>query len=208
MANEFQGLARGPIDHNASSVINAISADIIDMGSAVKLSATGLTELLPRVIEIANELTDETYGIVVGGDNDGIYGDGTKNTGLVTTNLASNKEGDAVVVVTQGRCLARVETTVEILLGDQLGATAIGSGTGALSKAVSTNRVIARALQPVGARKGSAVFWRVPERSSTEVAGAKSSIRPPRCVSSRGWHARPSRRSYTSSSRCIPGPAF
>ena len=49
MTNLFVGLARGPIDHEASSVINSIANESIDMGAAVSLVAAPTTELLPRV---------------------------------------------------------------------------------------------------------------------------------------------------------------
>jgi len=151
LTNQYPGLARGPIDHNASSVINVIANGVITMGSAVKLTTTIPTaEILPRVEEITSSLTEETYGIVVGGDTDGIYGDGSAASDDSTRAAAS--AGQAVVVVTQGRCLARVESTVDIAVGDELGAST-GEGTGVLKLAVTTNRVIARALQPITANE-------------------------------------------------------
>ena len=67
MTNLFPGLARGPIDHEASSVINAIASESIDMGAVVVQLAPAAIELLPRV-ENADAITEIGYGIVVGGD--------------------------------------------------------------------------------------------------------------------------------------------
>ena len=149
MANEFPGLARGPIDHNASSVINVIANGSIQMGSAIILDTTvETTEILPRVEESSSgAITDDNYGIVVGGDTDGIYGDGTANTGTDTSNVAAESAGQGVVVVTQGRCLARVSATTSIAVGDPLGASATA---GVLELADdATQFIIARALQAV-----------------------------------------------------------
>ena len=50
MVNNYQGLHRGPIDHEASSVINVIASEAISMGDAVRLNGTiPATELLPQV---------------------------------------------------------------------------------------------------------------------------------------------------------------
>jgi len=182
LANKFQGLARGPIDHNASSVINAISNGVITMGSTVQLNLiTPGSELLPRVDELTGtsggsgpkSLDPPTYGIAVGGDVDGVYGDGT--TATTDKNKAANA-GEAVVVVTQGRCLARVRGvnntdtngaipgSQAIAIGDALvaseqgastqggaGPTFTGSVLVALKGTTSTaiQLIIARALQPV-----------------------------------------------------------
>ena len=149
LANSFPGLARGPIDHNASSVINSIANGSIQMGSAIVLSSSIPTaELLARVEEsTSGAITDLNYGIVVGGDTDGIYGDGTANTGTDISNVAAESAGQGVVVVTQGRCLARVDASTTINIGDGLGAS---TTPGVLEKADGiTQFIIARALQPV-----------------------------------------------------------
>ena len=156
MTNFFPGLARGPIDHQSSSVINAVSNDSITMGSAVIIIDPPVSELLPRVVQLLVAMQDPTlitnyYGIVVGGDLDGIYGTGAIATSDINR---AGVAGDGVVVVTQGRCLARVNVaTVAIKVGDALSA-ATTSGGGVLEKAVaaaSANapKVIARALQDV-----------------------------------------------------------
>ncbi len=157
MTNQFPGLARGPIDHNASSVINSIAEAGIDMGSALILLSptTPPGEILPRVLE-SSEDGQVAYGIAVGGDIDGIYGDGSASTDDRTRAAAA---GDGVVVVTQGRCLARVSgvnvngVSTPILIGDDL--TVSDQGNGILVAAVvNADHVIARALQGV---EGAAV---------------------------------------------------
>jgi hypothetical protein len=146
LTNFYQGLARGPIDHQSSSVINVIANEAIGMGSAVKLNTTIPTdELLPRVDE-TDTSGDVTYGIAVGGDADGIY----STTGAAPTDdttRAATGAGEGVVVVTQGRCLARVDglTIGPILVGSKLAATGTA---GVLELAVATDEIIAVALQP------------------------------------------------------------
>ncbi len=142
MTNLYLGLARGPIDHEASSVINAIANEAITMGDLVQLDVSGppTSELLPR-IEVADGGQGLTaYGIVVGGDADGIYGTGA--AAVDDTTRAAIAAGEAVVVVTQGRCLARVSGTITI--GDELTQDATA---GALEAAVAGDIVIAKALQ-------------------------------------------------------------
>ncbi len=113
------------------------------MGSAVELvTTTPATELLPRVVESpATAITDPMYGIAVGGDTDGIYGTGAASTDDSTRATAS--AGQGVVVVTQGRCLARVNGDIPI--GSRLGSSAANPGV--LIIAVATSPVIAIALQ-------------------------------------------------------------
>lgn len=149
LTNFYLGLARGPIDHNASSVINVIADDVIEMGSAVKLVTPIASELLPRVTEVT-AFTDVNYGIAVGGDTDGIYSPtGTPGENGVNTTAATAGEG--VVIVTQGRCLARVDGSAgPILVGTELAASNDFNGT--LQTAdETTQHVIARALQPSSA---------------------------------------------------------
>lgn len=152
MTNFYDGLARGPLDHESSSAINVISEGTINMGSAVVLNLTTLTlEILPRVQESPATLERNfIYGIAVGGDLDGFYGDGVPSNNNDT--LATNTAGQGVVVVTQGRCLARVEATVPINIGDPLGSSQAGAGNEGALINVSTlqgNPVIARALKSV-----------------------------------------------------------
>ncbi len=146
MTNQFPGLARGPIDHNASSVINVVANGAITMGSSVLLVAPPTSEILPRVEESTSPaITDDIYGIAVGGDTDGIYGDGAAAVDDSTRATAS--AGQGVVVVTQGRCLARVDGATAVAIGDPLGASTVA---GVLELADNTTQfIIARALQPI-----------------------------------------------------------
>ena len=143
MTNNFPGLARGPIDHEASSVINAIANEQLDMGNSVKLVAPPSDELLPRV-ENGDSQGEALYGTIAGGDADGIYGDGSASSDDTTraTLSGATPAQSAVVVVTQGRTLARVATGVAI--GDKLVQSAV---VGQLEKGASADNVIATALQ-------------------------------------------------------------
>ena len=145
MTNFYQGLARGPIDHQSSSVINVIANEAIEMGSLVTLVATiPPAELLPRVEE-SDAAIDVGYGIAVGGDTDGIYSTTGAASGDAST-LATESAGQGVVVVTQGRCLARVDGDADaIVIGAPLSASAT-AGVLELADAV-TDVIIARALQ-------------------------------------------------------------
>ncbi len=154
MTNNYLGLARGPIDHNASSVINVVANGAITMGSALILSSSiPSDELLPRVEESTAAVDLPIYGIAVGGDTDGIYGDGTDATDDLTRATAS--AGQGVVVVTQGRCLARVKGANQaggsaIAIGDPLVSSDDDAGT--LFRGTDANTtefVIARALQTI-----------------------------------------------------------
>jgi hypothetical protein len=138
MTNFYPGLARGPIDHEASSVINSIANESIDMGAAVVLIDAPSTELLARV-ENSDATTELGYGIVVGGDVDGIYGDGSASSD--DTTRATNAAGQGIVVVTQGRTLAKV--TGDIPTGTKLAVSA----TGTLQLAVATQTILAISLQ-------------------------------------------------------------
>ncbi len=141
MTNLYPGLARGPIDHKSSSVINIIANETnMEMGGCVKLAAPPSTELLPRADKV-DTAGEDSYGITIGGDNDGIYGDGGASPADNTTK-ATLLVGDAVVLCTQGRCLARISENV--ILGDELGA----DGTGDMAKAdAAGNMILATALQ-------------------------------------------------------------
>ncbi len=141
MTNLYPGLARGPIDHKSSSVINMIAnAANMEMGGCVKLVAPPSTELLPRATPTTAE-GELSYGIIVGGDNDGIYGDGGASPADNTTK-ASLLAGDGIVVCTQGRCLARLAENCT--LGARLGAS--NAGALVLANAVG-DEVLAVALQ-------------------------------------------------------------
>ena len=145
--NRFQGLARGPIDHKSSSVINQVSNGSIDMGSVVAVTTTiQSSETLPRVQQIVTQGSNLSYGIAVGGDTDGIYGNGSASSDDSTR--ATNAAGQGVVVVTQGRCLARVSGGgfAEVTIGDPLTQSATA---GVLEFAGVGDTVIAFALNDV-----------------------------------------------------------
>ena len=102
------GLSHGNHNRKASSVINAISDGAIQVGSSVELVSPATSELLPRV-STTSTISSDLYGIVVSGDNDGIYNDGS-----ATTNpkfMASIKAGQTVQVCVFGLCLARIDST-------------------------------------------------------------------------------------------------
>ena len=114
------------------------------MGDAVDLTTPPTVELLPRVQTSNAAQGDVTYGVAVGGDTDGIYGDGTAATDDSTRATAG--AGQGVVVVTQGRCLARVDgnTGGAILVSSKLTQSA---KAGVLELAATGDEVIAVALQ-------------------------------------------------------------
>ncbi len=143
--NRFSGLARGPIDHKSSSVINQISNGIIDMGGVVVLSSTiDPSETLPRVEETTASNVN-VYGIAVGGDIDGVYGNGT--TSVDDSTRATNAAGQGVVVVTQGRCLAKVTGNGgPVIIGTLLTTSGV---LGTLKIAAPDDHVIAIALNDV-----------------------------------------------------------
>jgi len=147
--NRFQGLHRGPLDHKSSSVINQIANGSIDMGSVVAVATTIVSsETLPRVLQSTTQGSNLSYGIAVGGDTDGIYGDGSASSDDSTR--ATNAAGQGVVVVTQGRCPARVSGggSSVVTIGDPLTQSAT---TGVLEFATTGDSVIAFALNDVGA---------------------------------------------------------
>jgi len=150
MVNRFPGLARGPIDHKSSSVINQISNGTIDMGGAVVVSDSIFTgETLPRVEVTTFGGDPQVYGIAVGGDVDGIYGDGTESVDDSTR--ASNAAGQGIVVVTQGRCLAKVtDGNGVVFIGSKLStAPNTTDSSGLLRLASPSDTVIAIALHSI-----------------------------------------------------------
>jgi hypothetical protein len=146
MTNLYPGLARGTIGARiASTEINMIANETdMEMGAPVKGDLTVVsTELLPRAdkTDTAGEIV---YGIITGGDNDGIYGDGGASPADNTTK-ASLTVGESINVCTQGRCLARIAEVTTV------GAPLASNGVDALVLADTVgDMIIARALQ-VGA---------------------------------------------------------
>lgn len=146
--NRFQGLARGPIDHKSTSIINAVSNGLIQMGSVVITSTADITTLstiLPKVDQLGGiQGSHRAYGIAVGGDIDGTYNDGSASTD--DADLATNDSDQGVVIVTQGRCLARVGGSVTVNIGDPL---TMSATVGILEIATTGDNTIAYALNKV-----------------------------------------------------------
>lgn len=141
MTNNYVGLSRGPLNRKSTSVSNLISGASHSMGDVVTLASTITAgELIPRTAAVAGAGV-VSFGIVVGGDVDGIYGTGAVAADDLTK--ASNAAGQGVEVCTQGMCLARVTGTIAV--GDPLTPSAT---IGALKTAVATELVVARAMQP------------------------------------------------------------
>jgi len=142
MTDNYPGLYDGPADSSAS-VINAIADEAIEIGSPVIPVAAATGEKNPRVEPTADG-TLYIAGVVVGGDANGIWVDGT------TTNdgSAASAAGEAVKVVTSGRCKVRVDGSTggansNIVIGDPLSA----SIDGVAQRAVASDFVFGRALQ-------------------------------------------------------------
>jgi len=122
LSNEYLGLAQGPIDEKGTSIINAVCGDAnLVIGEAVRIlpkgvgtSFTQAGDLLPRVGKA--DFGTEIYGIVVGGDFEGVYSDGVIN--LDSNNLALETIaaffGEGVRVCVQGRCLALATGPIEV----------------------------------------------------------------------------------------------
>ena len=152
--NSYSGLWEGPIDHEASSVINAVvnpldDNDFVFVGEAVRLTASTTKELLPAVTFTNSGL--DCYGIVVGGDNSGIY----PSTGEVfvfdeasAIPHIAGYSGQGVSVVTQGRCIARMTTVPPIGSAINIGDPLTSTDNGELTANVSNgDDIVARALQ-------------------------------------------------------------
>jgi len=148
--NKFFGLFQGPVDHNASSVINAIFDVVITtrvaiIGEAVfwRRFTSQPDEILPQVLRVGVE--NSFYGIIVGGDQDGIYPRTGDDFFLVDTIAAL--PGGNVRVCTQGRCIAFVDNQGQSYnVGDPLMAR-----NGHLIPATTGDLVVARALQKLDA---------------------------------------------------------
>lgn len=144
MTNQFPGLARGPIDHEASSLINVTAKGKIDMGSAVFLVDETIpsSAIFPRVEQsIISSGSNQVYGIAVGGDTDGIYGDGSASADEDDRFVAA-QDGESVVVCTQGRCLAKINSPT----GAGIGGDLIAHSDGTLRAAITGSFIIAKSL--------------------------------------------------------------
>jgi len=143
MTDKYPGLYDGAAN-SAADVINSIADEAILIGSPVIPVAAGTGELDSRV-EPTTDGTLEIAGVVVGGDNNGIFVDGT------TTNdgQAAAAAGEAVKICTNGRCKVRVDGSTggansNIAIGDPLSC----SGTdGIAQRAVAGDYVFGRARQ-------------------------------------------------------------
>jgi hypothetical protein len=143
MTDKYPGLFDGAVD-SAASVINAIADEAIEIGSPVISVAAATGELNPRVEPTATN--GHVTGVVVGGDANGIWVDGT------TTNdgSAASAAGESVKVCTNGRCKVRVDGSTggvnsNIAIGDPLCA---GDVDGVAKLCVTAGDIVfARALQ-------------------------------------------------------------
>lgn len=143
MTDKYPGLFDGALDTGAI-VLNAIADEAIEIGSPVIPVAPATGELSPRV-EPTVTGTLAIAGVVVGGDANGIWVDGT------TTNdgNAADAAGEAVKVVTRGRCKVRVDGSTggansNIAIGDPLSAGAVD---GVAQRSQTSDFIFARALQ-------------------------------------------------------------
>ncbi len=142
MTDKYQGLFDGAAD-SAASVINAIADEAIVIGAPVVAVAPPTGEINPRV-EPTTEDDLFIAGVVVGGDANGIWVDGT----TANDGEAASAAGESVKVCTTGRCKVRVDGSTggansNIAIGDPLSA-----GIDEIAqRAVASDFVFARALQ-------------------------------------------------------------
>lgn len=125
-------------------VVNYIADEAIEIGAPVIPVAAGTGEIYPRV-EPTTDGTLAIVGVVVGGDNNGIWVDGT----TANDGEAASAAGESVKVCTKGRCKVRVDGSTggansNIAIGDPLSC----SGNDEVAqRAVSGDFVFGRALQ-------------------------------------------------------------
>jgi len=121
MADKAAGIFDGGAGAEAIE-INAIANEALKIGSPVALLAAASGEIFARVAHPAAK-TNVIIGVVTGGDNNGIWVDGT------TTNdgNAAAAAGEVVKVCIFGRCKVRVDGNVSnIAVGEQLSFDADG----------------------------------------------------------------------------------
>ena len=143
MADNYPGLANGPVGDDAITV-NYIANEAIEIGAPVIAIAAATGEILPRV-EPSSVGTSTVVGVVVGGDAEGIWDDGT----VANDGNAAAAAGDTVRVCTKGRCKVRVNgssggANSSIALGDAL---AIGAADEIAQRAQTSDFIFGRALQ-------------------------------------------------------------
>ena len=171
--NKFEGLAQGSIDHKASSIINSVCGDAsLKIGDVVKILPVGtgngftqLEDLLPRVG--VTGLGEPAYGIIVGGDFEGIYGDGAIpiNFDNLAVGIIVSFFGEGVRVCTSGRCLALVSGPISV--GDKLTSSPVGlvNANGgniiatALQTAADLNSIIAVDIKREGFIPGGGLLY-------------------------------------------------
>lgn len=143
MTDNYQGLFDGAAD-SAASVINAIADEAIVIGAPVIVVAAATGEVNPRV-EPTTDGTLYISGVVVGGDANGIWVDGT----IANDGNSADAAGESVKVCTNGRCKVRVDGSTggvnsNIAIGDPL---SCGATDEIAQRAVASDYVFARALQ-------------------------------------------------------------
>ena len=159
--NLYPGLADGPINNDATSVINAIVGDdFLIIGEVVRVLRLGTTDgftrasdLLPRV-GIPSSAGDPAYGVVVGGNKKGTYHEGIEPTDEENASQLGILAGlitDGVKVCTKGMCLAEIvnRAGIPLNIGDPLTSDRGGGVFGAFKLATSGDFVLARLLQPI-----------------------------------------------------------
>jgi len=157
--NKVSGLFQGPVDHNAGSVVNAVydttsPGNFALIGDSVFIQSPPNDGLLPEVNFIFGTGL-LFYGVVVGGDQDGIYPEtGDDFVFDVDDPAIVALSGDTVRVCTQGRCIAGLDNDgISYNVGDPLKA----ADGGQLVLATSGSLVVARALQQLDAVGGFSI---------------------------------------------------
>lgn len=143
MTDKYAGIFDGAADPSAM-VINAIADEAIEIGAPVIAVAAGTGEINPRV-EPTTDGTLYVAGVVVGGDANGIWVDGT----VANDGNAADAAGESVKVCTRGRCKVRVDGSTggansNIAIGDPL---SCGGSDEVAQRAVASDFVFGRALQ-------------------------------------------------------------
>jgi len=143
MADLYPGLFDGAAGAEAV-VVNYTASEAIEIGAPVVAAAAGTGELQARVQpSIIGE--DYCIGVVVGGDAEGIWVDGT----VANDGEAAAAAGDVVKVCILGRCKLRVNASTggansAMAVGDPI---AIGVADEIAHKQQADEYVFARALQ-------------------------------------------------------------
>jgi len=122
MADLIGGIFDGAAGAEAI-VVNAIANEALAIGSPVVYVVAAAGEIFPRVAHPAGA-TDEIIGVVVGGDNNGIWVDGT----LTNDGDAAAAAGEVVKVCIFGRCKVRVKADVTNLVAGETPLTYLSDG--------------------------------------------------------------------------------